>query len=93
MRFNNGSYNNERRVCISNNFDTLAMKTLFVFFFFLMLSPYYSRAQVISHKFELGKGVFLMDGNPFVVKAAELHYPRIPKLTGNTGLKCVKLWV
>jgi beta-galactosidase len=90
MRFNNGSYNNERRVCISNNFDTLAMKTLFVFFFFLMLSPYYSRAQVISHKFELGKGVFLMDGNPFVVKAAELHYPRIPQAYWEHRIKMCK---
>ena len=29
--------------------------------------------------FEAGKGVFLLDGEPFVVKAAELHYPRIPR--------------
>lgn len=34
----------------------------------------------ISHgKFEAGKGTFLLNGEPFVVKAAELHYPRIPK--------------
>lgn len=29
--------------------------------------------------FAVGKGTFLLDGEPFVVKAAELHYPRIPK--------------
>ncbi len=29
--------------------------------------------------FECGKGTFLLNGNPFVVKAAEVHYPRIPK--------------
>ncbi len=29
--------------------------------------------------FEAGKGTFLLNGEPFVVKAAELHYPRIPK--------------
>ncbi|MBQ5741281.1 MAG: beta-galactosidase [Bacteroidaceae bacterium] len=29
--------------------------------------------------FEAGKGPFLLNGKPFVVKAAELHYPRIPR--------------
>ncbi len=28
--------------------------------------------------FEAGKGAFLLNGEPFVVKAAEIHYPRIP---------------
>lgn len=30
------------------------------------------------HTFEQGKGTFLLDGKPFVIKAAELHYARIP---------------
>lgn len=30
-------------------------------------------------RFGTGKGTFLLDGKPFVVKAAELHYPRIPR--------------
>lgn len=29
--------------------------------------------------FTVGKGTFLLNGKPFVVKAAELHYPRIPR--------------
>ena len=28
--------------------------------------------------FEIGKNTFLLNGKPFVVKAAEIHYPRIP---------------
>lgn len=32
-----------------------------------------------SGTFEAGKGSFLLNGKPFVVKAAELHYPRIPR--------------
>lgn len=31
-----------------------------------------------THSFESGKGQFLLDGKPFVIKAAELHYARIP---------------
>ena len=31
-----------------------------------------------THTFEVGKGEFLLDGKPFVIKAAELHYLRIP---------------
>ncbi|GAB6013326.1 beta-galactosidase [Viscerimonas tarda] len=29
--------------------------------------------------FEIGKNTFLLNGQPFVVKAAEIHYPRIPQ--------------
>lgn len=32
-----------------------------------------------TNKFETADGAFMLDGKPFVVKAAELHYPRIPK--------------
>lgn len=42
--------------------------------------------------FEAGKNTFLLNGKPFVVKAAEVHYPRIPVNTGNIVLKCVKHW-
>ena len=35
------------------------------------------RAQ--NHSFAAGNGTFLLDGKPFVVKAAEVHYPRIPR--------------
>ncbi len=32
-----------------------------------------------KERFEIGDKTFLLNGKPFVVKAAELHYPRIPK--------------
>ena len=32
-----------------------------------------------AHTFTAGEGTFLLDGEPIVVKAAELHYPRIPR--------------
>ena len=38
-----------------------------------------SNAQKAKGTFEAGNGTFLLNGNPFVVKAAEIHYPRIPK--------------
>ena len=39
-------------------------------------------ATTISAKggdFTVGKNTFLLNGKPFVVKAAEIHYPRIPR--------------
>src|SRR5574344_519135 len=30
-------------------------------------------------KFEVGKNTFLLNGEPFIIKAAEVHYPRIPR--------------
>lgn len=35
-------------------------------------------AQEKRHTFEVGEKSFLLDGKPFVVKAAEIHYARIP---------------
>ncbi len=32
-----------------------------------------------AETFEVGKGAFLLNGKPFVIKAAEVHYPRIPE--------------
>lgn len=43
-----------------------------------------------SHTFVAGKGTFLLDGKPFVVKAAELHYPRIPKPYWDNRIKLCK---
>ena len=33
----------------------------------------------VQSDFAIGNGTFLLNGKPFVVKAAELHYPRIPR--------------
>ena len=37
------------------------------------------QAAEANHDFVVGKGSFMLDGKPFVVKAAEVHYPRIPR--------------
>lgn len=34
---------------------------------------------IAKDSFKVGKGCFLLNDKPFVVKAAELHYPRIPR--------------
>ena len=36
-------------------------------------------AVCVAQTFEVGHKTFLLDGKPFVVKAAEMHYPRIPR--------------
>ena len=41
-------------------------------------------------KFEAGDGTFLLDGEPYVVKAAELHYPRIPRPYWDQRIKLCK---
>lgn len=43
------------------------------------LSPLQAKQPIERHTFEQGQGTFLLDGKPFVVKAAELHYARIPQ--------------
>ncbi|MDE6135561.1 MAG: beta-galactosidase, partial [Muribaculaceae bacterium] len=41
-------------------------------------------------RFEAGNGTFLLNCEPFVVKAAELHYPRIPREYWDHRIKMVK---
>ena len=40
--------------------------------------------------FKAGDGTFLLNGKPFIVKAAELHYPRIPKEYWNQRIQMCK---
>ena len=40
--------------------------------------------------FAAGKGTFLLNGKPFVVKAAEVHYPRIPRAYWDHRIKMCK---
>lgn len=51
-------------------------------FFFaaaLLLMPLPTTAKNEAGTFTVGKNTFLLNGEPFVIKAAELHYPRIPR--------------
>lgn len=46
--------------------------------------PPRNRQKLVSNanadsKFAVGNGTFLLNGKPFVIKAAEIHYPRIPR--------------
>ena len=40
--------------------------------------------------FEAGKGSFMLNGKPFIVKAAEMHYPRIPRAYWDHRIKMAK---
>ena len=42
------------------------------------------------HTFTQGEGTFLLDGKPFIVKAAELHYARIPREYWDHRIKMCK---
>lgn len=50
-----------------------------IFFLLLALCIAPSRAADDKGTFTTGKNTFLLNGKPFVIKAAELHYPRIPR--------------
>ncbi|MBQ8602084.1 MAG: beta-galactosidase [Bacteroides sp.] len=49
-----------------------------------------ANAQSTENSFVAGKGTFLLNGEPFVVKAAELHYPRIPRPYWDQRIKLCK---
>lgn len=44
----------------------------------------------VHKSFKAGDGKFLLNGEPFVVKAAELHYPRIPREYWDNRIKMCK---
>lgn len=53
-------------------------KLIFLLLFWAGIFSGNTQAQT-SRTFSVGKNTFLLDGKPFVVKAAELHYTRIPQ--------------
>ena len=48
------------------------------------------KSQYDTKTFEIGDGTFLRNGDPFVIKAAELHYPRIPREYWDQRIKLSK---
>ncbi|MBR0045545.1 MAG: beta-galactosidase [Bacteroidaceae bacterium] len=54
----------------------------------MMATPAF--AQKAKGTFEAGEGSFLLNGKPFIVKAAEIHYPRIPKAYWDHRIKMCK---
>ena len=63
---------------------------LLVLFTVILFST--AQAQTTARKFEAGKNTFLLDGKPFVVKAAELHYTRIRSEERRVGKECRSRW-
>lgn len=49
-----------------------------------------TEASVTHGSFKAGNGTFLLNGEPFIVKAAELHYPRIPRPYWDHRIKMCK---
>lgn len=60
-------------------FKTLALSSLIAISGAAVSFPMQAADVDTKGKFEAGNGTFLLNGEPFVVKAAELHYPRIPR--------------
>ena len=70
---------------ISENIKTLAFASLLT----MMPSANMMAAQK-GGSFTTGDKTFLLNGKPFVVKAAELHYPRIPRAYWDHRIKMCK---
>lgn len=51
---------------------------LFGFLFFCLSCKQEQKPHNLSHSFELGDSVFLLDGRPFQMISGEMHYTRIP---------------
>ena len=49
-----------------------------------------TEAATINNSFQIGEGNFLLNGEPFIIKAAELHYPRIPEQYWDQRIKMSK---
>lgn len=69
---------------ISKTIESLALASL------LMLAPSGMLAASKGGTFTTGDKTFLLNGKPFVVKAAELHYPRIPRAYWEHRIKMCK---
>jgi beta-galactosidase len=50
-----------------------------IYIVLLLLAVVWESCSSRKETFEAGNKTFLLNGEPFVIKAAEMHYPRIPK--------------
>lgn len=69
---------------LSKTIQTLALASLLTF------APSEMMAAKKGGTFTTGDKTFLLNGKPFVVKAAELHYPRIPRAYWEHRIKMCK---
>ena len=69
---------------LTKTIQTVALASL------LALSPAEMMAAQKGGTFTTGDKTFLLNGKPFVVKAAELHYPRIPRAYPEHPIKLCK---
>lgn len=58
--------------------------------FVALLAAGSGNAKEAGETFEVGEKTFLLNGEPFVVKAAEVHYPRIPQPYWEQRIKMCK---
>lgn len=75
---------------INMSHNHVSIKTILALLLVFCLGAVSAAGRKEHHTFALGKGHFLLDGRPFVVKAGELHYPRIPEAYWRHRLRMVK---
>ena len=66
------------------------MNVKMLFTALIALLPFTMQAAEKQRDFTIGQNTFLLDGKPFVVKAAEVHYPRIPQAYWDHRIKMCK---
>ena len=77
-------------VRLSPNLFIFMKKIICLFSLLMAMTATPAFAQKAQGSFETGNGTFLLNGKPFVVKAAEIHYPRIPKPYWDHRIKMCK---
>lgn len=63
---------------------------IFIVSLLIMVFQYQTKAQNIHHTFTLGDSAFLLDGKPFQMISAEMHYPRIPRECWRSRMQAAK---
>lgn len=69
---------------------TLIYFLLFITFCFIQCSDFKDKKGTKIGSFKTGNKEFLLNGKPFLIRAGELHYPRIPKEYWEHRIKMVK---
>ena len=66
------------------------IKAVFIIILLAFSVNYATASTPGKSSFKTGNGQFLLNGEPFIIKAAELHYPRIPKEYWDHRIKLTK---
>ena len=79
-----------KKISLTNNYNFRRYLKIFIAFLLFLTCQHRISGQNVKQTFELGESSFLLNGKPFQMISAEMHYPRIPRECWRSRMQAAK---